>query len=130
MHIRSNAPFVRDLGSAHALFEPLAVAATETAAFAFLAGDGRVLGMRHIRGNCVDAVDLPVRRVVADALAFDARGVVMAHNHPSGDPSPSGADRATTRRLLAALDPVGVRLVDHLILAHGGTVSFLELGWL
>lgn len=130
MNIRTDQPYVRDFESAHALFGSLAGAPVETAAFAFLARDGRLLGMRHLRGNCIDTVDLPVRRVVADALAFDAAAVVMAHNHPSGDPRPSAADRRTTRRLLAALGSVEIRLVDHLVLAPGGAASFLALGWL
>lgn len=130
MNICISASYILSFDAAHALFGPLARAETEIAAFAFLAGDGRLLGMRHLRGNCISAVDVPVRQIVADALAFDAAGVVMAHNHPSGDPSPSAADRTITRRLLAALDAVNIRLVDHLVLAEDRAVSFLALGWL
>ncbi|NLS25753.1 hypothetical protein S2M10_07250 [Sphingomonas sp. S2M10] len=124
------APYIVDAPSAQALFGPLASAPMEVAAFAYLARDGRLLGMRHMHGVEVDAVDVPVRRVVADALAFDAAAVLMAHNHPSGDPWPSPADRDATRRLLLALGPVDVRLVDHLVLAGGCTASFRALGWL
>ncbi|WP_237709170.1 JAB domain-containing protein [Sphingomonas elodea] len=123
-------PRICDFAAARALFAQMAEAWTETAGFAYLAGDGRLLGMRHVHSVCADAIDVPVRQIVADALAFDAAGMVMAHNHPSGDPRPSRADRATTRRLLHALEPVDVRLVDHLILARGGAVSFRALGWL
>jgi DNA repair protein RadC len=123
-------PYILDLGAARALFSGLAEARNEIAAFAYLARDGRLLGMRHMQGEHADMVDIPVRWVVADALTFDAAAVVMAHNHPSGDPTPSTADRAATRRLLAALEPVEVRLIDHLIFARGGTASFRALGWL
>jgi len=123
-------PYILDLPAARALFGPLAEAPTEIAAFAYLARNGRLLGMRHLQGGQADLVDVPVRQVVADALAFDAAAVVMAHNHPSGDPRPSATDRATTRRLLAALEPVEVRLIDHLVLARRGTASFRALGWL
>lgn len=124
-------PYIGDAAAAQALFGRIANAPFEVAAFAYLARDGRLLGMRHMRGVDADLVDVPIRRVVADALAFDAAAVLMAHNHPSGDPTPSAADRETTRRLLLALGPVDVRLVDHLVLAAGGgTASFRGLGWL
>jgi DNA repair protein RadC len=71
-----------------------------------------------------------VRTIVADALAFDATGVVMAHNHPSGDATPSDDDRVLTRRLARALDAVGVRLIDHLVLAGDEAASFRGLGLL
>ncbi|WP_294252520.1 JAB domain-containing protein [uncultured Sphingomonas sp.] len=130
MSVVSPEPYILDFGAARALFGGLAEARSEIAAFAYLARDGRLLGMRHMHGGEVDAVDVPVRQVVADALAFDAAGVVMAHNHPSGDPQPSAADRATTRRLLVALDPVDVRLLDHLVIGSDHVVSFRALGWL
>lgn len=130
MQTLSPVPCIRDFAAARALFGPLAEARTETAGFAYLAGDGRLLGMRHVSSDCADALDLPLRQIVGDALAFDAAGVVMAHNHPSGDPRPSRGDRTATRRLLHALAPVEVRLVDHLIVARGGAVSFRALGWL
>ncbi|WP_066719081.1 JAB domain-containing protein [Sphingomonas pituitosa] len=130
MPVLSQVPYIVDAPAAHALFGRLGRERVEIAAFAYLARDGRLLGMRHMQGARVDAVDVPIRRVVADALAFDAAAVLMAHNHPSGDPRPSAADRETTRRLLLALAPVGVRLIDHLVLAPGDTASFRALGWL
>lgn len=74
--------------------------------------------------------DLPIREVVKDALAFGATGVVMAHNHPGGDPEPSAGDRDATRKMARALDPLGIRLLDHLVITRDGAVSFRELGLL
>jgi DNA repair protein RadC len=54
----------------------------------------------------------------------------MAHNHPSGDPAPSAADREATRLLARALDTIEVQLVDHLIVAAEGMTSFRRLGLL
>lgn len=130
MQTLSPTPCIRDFAAARALFGQLAQARTETAGFAYLGRDGRLLGMRHVSSDCADAVDLPLRQIVADALAFDAAAMLMAHNHPSGDPRPSRGDRLATRRLVQALSPVEVRLIDHLILARGGAVSFRALGWL
>uniref|UniRef100_UPI0035CBBBA5 JAB domain-containing protein n=1 Tax=uncultured Sphingomonas sp. TaxID=158754 RepID=UPI0035CBBBA5 len=118
------------LHAARALFAPIATASFEVAAFAYLDPEWRLLGMRHVRSNRCDAVMIPVRAVVADALAFDCVAVVMAHNHPSGDPSPSAADFALTRRLARGLDLVEVRLVEHLILARDGCESFRAQGLL
>jgi DNA repair protein RadC len=119
-----------DPRAAGELFAPLADEEVEVAAFVYLGDDQRVLGMREARSESRDTFDLPIRDVVADAIRFDARGVVMAHNHPSGDATPSMADREATRLLARALDPLGVRLLDHLVVTRAGVTSFRTLGWL
>lgn len=119
-----------DPAAASDLFAPLADEQVEVAAFVYLGEDQRLLGIRHARSVRADALDVPIREVVSDALAFGALGVVMAHNHPGGDPTPSAADRDVTRRLAQALDPLGVRLIDHLVIARSGVVSFRTLGLL
>ena len=113
-----------------ALFAPIRNLATEVAMFAYVDSDWRLLGVRTRPSNDKDTVEVPIRVIVADALIFDAAGVVMAHNHPSGDPTPSEDDRALTRRLARALDGVGVRLIDHLVLAGRETASFRRIGLL
>ncbi|MFS2109830.1 JAB domain-containing protein [Sphingomonas sp. Sphisp140] len=119
-----------DAEAAGALFAPLASERVEVLAFAYLDRHQQILGMRHARSEYRDALDLPIRDVAADAIAFHAVAVVMAHNHPSGDPTPSRADREATDRLARALDAVGVRLIDHLVIAANGTTSFRSLGFL
>jgi DNA repair protein RadC len=119
-----------DPAAATDLFAPLAREAVEVAAFVYLGEDQRLLGIRHARSASEDMLDLPIRDVVSDALAFGALGVVMAHNHPRGDPTPSHADRDATRTLARALEPLGIRLLDHLVIAQGGVVSFRTLGLL
>ena len=100
------------------------------AVFAYLDPEWRLLGMRHMPSTGRDAVTVRVRDVVGDALAFDAAAVAMAHNHPSGDPTPSADDHLFTRRLSQALGAVGVRLVEHVVVADGGSASFRALGLL
>lgn len=119
-----------DAESAEAFFAPLARQRAETVAYAYLARDHRLLGLRHTRSGAHDHVPLRMREVAAHALALDAVAVVMAHNHPSGDPTPSAADREATRLLARALATLGVRLLDHLVVATGGTASFRRLGLL
>lgn len=116
--------------AARDLFASLADEGVEVAAFVYLGEDQRVLGLRHARSKGVDMLDVPIRDVAADALAFGAAAVVMAHNHPSGDPTPSIADREATRLVARALDALGIRLVDHLVVAGSGVTSFRSLGFL
>jgi DNA repair protein RadC len=82
------------------------------------------------RGHDPQRVDVPLRQVVAEALALDAHGLILAHNHPGGDSSPSAADRAVTRRLAEVVGPLGIRLVDHLVFAGARVASFRQLGLL
>ncbi|MBB5711713.1 JAB domain-containing protein [Sphingomonas xinjiangensis] len=121
---------IDDAAAAQALFEPLAGEAVEVLAFAYLDRGRTLLGVRHVRSLAVDRIAVPIRAIAGDALAFDACAVVMAHNHPSGDPTPSAADRETTRLVAQALEGLQVRLIDHLIIAARGVTSFRTLGLL
>jgi DNA repair protein RadC len=80
--------------------------------------------------GAAEDVDLPVRAIAASALRTGAASLVVAHNHPSGDPRPSEADIVHTRRLAEALAALDVRLADHLVFAGGDTSSFRALGLL
>ena len=77
-----------------------------------------------------DEIVLPIRAIFAAALAHDAAGLIIAHNHPSGDPRPSRADKAATRRLAQTADALGIVLHDHLIFAGGECASLRQLGLL
>ncbi|MDY7547550.1 DNA repair protein RadC [Glaciimonas sp. CA11.2] len=70
------------------------------------------------------------REVVKAALAHNAASVMLAHNHPSGSPEPSQADRELTKVLKQALDLVDVRTLDHFIIAGSSVYSFAEHGFL
>jgi DNA repair protein RadC len=79
------------------------------------------------RGTLDRAVVEP-REILRRALIGRAAGVILYHNHPSGDPTPSREDREFTRRLAAASEAVGVRLLDHIVVGREGCVSFREAG--
>jgi len=79
------------------------------------------------RGTLDRAVVEP-REILKRALLTNAAGVILYHNHPSGDPSPSREDREFTRRLVAAAESVGLRLLDHIVVGREGCVSFRESG--
>ncbi|MNN96388.1 hypothetical protein D3C81_2153630 [compost metagenome] len=70
------------------------------------------------------------REVVKIALEHNAAAVIMVHNHPSGDPEPSQADRTLTITLKNALNMVGTCLLDHVVVGHEGCVSLAERGYL
>ncbi len=71
-----------------------------------------------------------VREVAKRALALDASAVIMAHNHPSGDPSPSRDDIEMTKAVKVALEKIGIQLHDHIIVGRKGHVSLRSLGYI
>jgi DNA repair protein RadC len=81
------------------------------------------------RGTLDRAVVEP-REILRRALLGKAAAVILYHNHPSGDPTPSREDREFTRRLATAAEAVGVRLLDHIVVGREGSVSFREAGLL
>lgn len=85
-----------------------------------------VMGARIVSSGSVDATPADPRAIFREAILARAAGVVVFHNHPSGDPTPSTEDVAVTRRLVAAAAIVGIEIVDHLILGSGRYFSFHE----
>ncbi len=78
----------------------------------------------------VDQAPVYPREVAARALALNATAVILAHNHPSGDPTPSHADIEMTKAVVAALKPLGIVVHDHVVVAREQMASFRELGLL
>jgi len=81
------------------------------------------------RGTLDGAAVYP-REVIKHAIQQDAAAVILVHNHPSGDPEPSEADRRLTQRLKEALGLVDIRVLDHVVVGYDGYTSFAERGWL
>ena len=94
---------------------------------AYLDPNRCILAMRHVVGER-GQLRVSIRGLVADALAFDAAAVVIAHTHPSGDAQPSERDLAFTRALARGLAAVEVRLVDHLVIAGEAVTSLRASG--
>ena len=95
-----------------------------------LDAQNRLIEARELfRGTVSQTVVYP-REVVKAALLANASAVIFAHNHPSGVPDPSQADRMLTDALRSALTTVDVRVLDHIIVAGPKTTSFAERGWL
>lgn len=90
----------------------------------------RVLGFEELFRGTVDGASVHPREVVRACLQHNACAVIFAHNHPSGVAEPSAADRAITHELRDALQLVGVRVLDHLVIGSGEPVSMAARGLL
>ena len=88
----------------------------------------RLVRARILSVGSLDASVVHPREVFREAIAGGAAAVVLFHNHPSGDPTPSRDDLALTRRLMTAGDIVGIDVLDHLVLADIRYASMKELG--
>lgn len=112
------------------LLVPLfALAEGEKVVAAHLDGEQRLIAAIEGDGGSEDAVPLPIRQIIGDALRLGSAGIVLAHNHPSGDLAPSTADLDATRALAAVAMSMGVQLHDHLIVgADGDCRSLRALG--
>lgn len=123
--------FIACRDDARALFLPgLAKALREMLWIAHLDGERRLIGLRFRYSPSARSVPFSVRAIVEDAIALGSRGLVMAHNHPSGDPRPSAADLEATRALARAAEPIDLRIHDHLVFAGANCVSLREAGYL
>ncbi|NTV94357.1 MAG: DNA repair protein RadC [Thiobacillus sp.] len=96
----------------------------------FLDAQNRVLASEELFRGSLTQTSVYPREVVKRALAHNAAGVILAHNHPSGVAEPSQADRWLTDQLKAALALVDVRVLDHFVVAGDSGLSFAERGLL
>ncbi|MEG8130330.1 DNA repair protein RadC [Xanthomonas hortorum pv. gardneri] len=104
--------------------------AYEVFAVLYLDTKHHAIAFEELFTGTLDGADIHTREVVRRALLHNAAAVIVGHNHPSGNPEPSEADRAVTKRLLEALDLVEIRLLDHFVIGDGRPVSLAERGWL
>lgn len=89
------------------------------------------LGHSLVSIGSVNETIVHPREVFRAAVAMGAHSVILMHNHPSGDPSPSTADRSITEKVKAAGDVLQIKLVDHVIVgSNGRSFSFREAGYL
>lgn len=96
---------------------------------AHLDEDARCLHVSRHDGDDTGA-DFPLREIIADAAERHSAGILLAHNHPSGDSRPSDSDCRATRRLAAAAEALDCAIIDHLIFAGAECTSLRSLGYL
>jgi len=110
----------------------LSYADTEHEVFSILFLTNRHQLIKHaelFRGT-IDGASVYPREIVKEALKQNAAALILVHNHPSGNTTPSQADKAITSRIKNALDLIEVRVIDHVIVSINDTFSFAEHGYL
>ncbi len=100
----------------------------EVFACLFLDSKHRMISFDELAHGTVDCTHIHTREVVKLALARNAAAVILAHNHPSGDPTPSPADIQLTHDLKHTLGLIDIRVLDHIVVGAGQTTSLAELG--
>ncbi|MCC5087072.1 DNA repair protein RadC [Xanthomonas campestris pv. raphani] len=95
----------------------------------FLDTQHQVLTTEHLFTGTIDGCDVHPRVVARRALELNAAAVILFHNHPSGNPEPSEADRKVTERLKQALGLLDIRLLDHLVIGGRQHTSLAARGW-
>lgn len=93
-----------------------------------LNGKNRVLGLHEVSVGTLTASLVHPREVFKAAVIANAAAIIVVHNHPSGDPTPSAEDIAITHRLREAGELLGIRILDHVILGDSRYVSFSDEG--
>ncbi|GBF58598.1 hypothetical protein PbB2_02285 [Candidatus Phycosocius bacilliformis] len=94
----------------------------------FLDKKHRLIVDEKMGEGTVDHAPVYPREIARRALELAASSVILSHNHPSGDPTPSGADIAMTREIISALNPLRVTVIDHIIVGGQNTQSLKALG--
>jgi DNA repair protein RadC len=103
-------------------------AAREHCKVLFLDVKNQLIADETLAEGTIDQAPVYPREVIRRALELGAPGLVLAHNHPSGDPKPSPADVAITREIQAAAKLMGIVVHDHVIVARSGASSLRQLG--
>ena len=103
---------------------------TEQFRVLFLDGRNRLLADEVLGAGTVNHAPVYPREVVRRALELHATALILVHNHPSGDPTPSRADIEMTREVAEAARMLGITLHDHLVVGRGGSASLRQMGLL
>lgn len=87
----------------------------------------RIYAFKHLFSGAQDRASIYIKETLRAALLLGASGIVLVHNHPSGDPAPSDEDRRLTSALARGCREIDLRILDHVILGEGGKwFSFAE----
>ncbi len=84
----------------------------------------------HMGDGSIDSAAIYVREVIKRAMELSSASLIIVHNHPSGAPDPSKQDIAITRDLVNAARPLGINILDHIIIGRGSHKSLRSMGLL
>ena len=96
----------------------------------FLDTKHKLISYEELFKGTLDSAHIYPREVAKSALLHNCGSVILAHNHPSGDSTPSGADKRITEKLVECLGLFDINILDHIIIGKGETTSFAEHGLL
>ena len=126
--LRAGGP-VKDAAAVHAHFRGrLPQLDREVFYVLLLDGKNRVQSEVRVSEGSLTAALVHPREVFAPAIRDAAAALILVHNHPSGDPTPSAEDRAITERLRQVGELVGIRVLDHVVIGRGRYASMAEQG--
>ena len=94
----------------------------------FLDRRNRLIADEVMGQGTIDRAPVYPREVIKRALDLSATAIILSHNHPSGDPTPSIADIEMTKNMVSAAQAIGISVHDHIIVGRQNTVSFKSLG--
>lgn len=111
------------------VLDDLRCADRETFAVLHLNAKNVILSREIVSVGTIDSAAVYPREVLKSAILYNASSVILAHNHPSGDPAPSSNDKQITRDLIGTLLLAQIRTLDHVIVGHGDkSFSFADSG--
>jgi DNA repair protein RadC len=116
------------LESAEVLVTLLQNEPAEVFAILCLTTKHQLIAYHEVSRGQLDATIVHPREVFKAAILANAAAIILAHNHPSGDPTPSSDDLLLTRRLISAGDLLGIAVLDHIVVGDGLHVSLRALG--
>jgi DNA repair protein RadC len=125
---REKRGFILTTSMAYDCFKDLARYDQEHFDAIYLNSKSEIIQRRNIFKGTLDASIIHPREIFKEAIKLSASAIIVAHNHPSGDPTPSGEDLLLTRRLIEAGRIIGIDLIDHIIIGSGRYVSLKEKG--
>ncbi len=95
----------------------------------FLDTRHQIIAIEDMFKGTIDSSEVHPRTVAKRGLELDAAAIIAFHNHPSGNPEPSAADRAITAQLKKALQLIDIRLLDHIVVSARSCISMASKGW-
>ncbi len=95
-----------------------------------LDSENKIIGVNTSSTGTIDSCKFSNVEILRFAILSCATAIIIAHNHPSGDPAPSNEDIDATKKIKEGCDAIGIKLLDHIILGHDRFVSMNRYGWM
>ncbi|MDR1865547.1 MAG: JAB domain-containing protein [Bacteroidales bacterium] len=110
------------------VFDPSTIEYREFFKVLLLNSANRLLGITHLSEGCIDQTIVDIRHIMQAAILANATGIVLCHNHPSGNLQPSPPDDSMTENVRKACNIFSIRLTDHLIISSENYYSYADEG--